>query len=231
MLPKKFIGKIRRIFFPNDACLKVDAFLESVGGVIHVGANTGQERDLYAKYHLDVVWIEPIPSVFEQLRCNLAGFPKQRAYRYLLTDHDDREYVFHVSSNQGASSSILPLAKHKQMWPEVFYSNDIGLKSTTLSSFVAKEGLDLAGFQALVLDTQGSELIVLKGATTVLPRFRFVKVEVPDFESYTGCCLSSELDEFMSAQGFQERRRNAFNSIPGVGTYFDVLYERLDVDR
>ena len=57
MLPKKLIGKIRRRFFPTDAVLKIDVFLKSVSGVIHVGANTGQERDLYAKYHLDVVWI------------------------------------------------------------------------------------------------------------------------------------------------------------------------------
>ena len=161
------------------------------------------------------------------MRSNLAVFPKQRAYRYLLTDQDEREYLFHVASNEGASSSILPLAKHREMWPEISYSNDITLKSTTLGSFVTKEGLDLAGFQALVLDTQGSELMILKGATTVLPQFRFVKVEVPDLESYAGCCLSSELGEFMSAHGFRERRRDGFNSIPGLGTYFDVLYQRV----
>jgi FkbM family methyltransferase len=221
MLAKRFVSKLRRTFFPQDA------FLRRVSGVIHVGANTGQERDNYAKFSLDVVWIEPIPSVFEQLRSNLAGFPKQRAYRYLITDQDEREYVLHVASNEGASSSILPLAKHREMWPEISYANDIMLPSTTLSSFVTKEGLDLAEFQALVLDTQGSELMILKGATTVLPRFRFIKVEVPDFEAYAGCCLSSELGEFMSTHGFRERRRDGFMSIPGVGTYFDVLYERI----
>jgi hypothetical protein len=81
-----------------------------------------------------------------------------------------------------------------------------------------------------VLDTQGSELMILKGATTMLPQLRFVKVEVPDFESYEGCCLSSELGEFMCAHGFRERQRDGFNSIRGVGTYFDVLYERVGLD-
>jgi hypothetical protein len=87
MLAKRLIRKIRRTIFP------VDAFLRDVSGVIHVGANTGQERAKYARFHLDLVWIEPIPAVFEQLRFNLAGFPKQRAYQYLLTDEDEREYV------------------------------------------------------------------------------------------------------------------------------------------
>jgi hypothetical protein len=117
------------------------------------------------------------------------------------------------------------------MWPEIYYTNEIRLKSTTLDSFVAKEALDLSGLQALVLDTQGSELMILKGAAVALPQFRFVKVEVPDFESYEGCCLSSELTDFMTSHGFRERRRDAFNSIPGVGTYFDVLYKRVEDGR
>src|SRR5262249_21344581 len=153
-------------------------------GIIHIGANTGQERGLYAKLQLDVVWVEAIPSVFDQLRANLAEFPKQHAYQYLLTDRDEHEYVFHIASNEGASSSILPLAKHREMWPEIHYLDEIRLKSTTLSSFVQKESLDLARFQALVLDTQGSELLILKGATAILPQFQFVKVEVPNFGSY-----------------------------------------------
>jgi FkbM family methyltransferase len=222
---KRFISRIGRTLFPADA------YLREVSGVIHVGANAGQERTLYERFHLNVAWIEPIPSVFEQLRANLVGFPKQRAYQYLLSDRDDQEYVLHIASNEGASSSILPLAKHRAMWPEIYYTNEIRLKSTTLDSFVAKEALDLSGLQALVLDTQGSELMILKGAAVALPQFRFVKVEVPDFESYEGCCLSSELTDFMTSHGFRERRRDAFNSIPGVGTYFDVLYKRVEDGR
>lgn len=48
-----------------------DRFLKKVKGIIHVGANTGQEMELYAKYKLPVVWIEPIPEVFETLQNNL----------------------------------------------------------------------------------------------------------------------------------------------------------------
>jgi FkbM family methyltransferase len=219
-IAKRFSNRIRRKYFP------VDAFLRDVSGVIHVGANSGQERDLYASFDLDVVWIEPIPAVFDQLCSNLAGFPKQHAYRYLITDEDEREMVFHIASNEGASSSILPLARHREMWPDISFLSDITLKTTTLSSFVKKEGFDLAAFQALVLDTQGSELMILRGATAILPLFRFVKVEVPDFESYEGCCLRSELSGFMTAHNFRERRREEFKSLDGVGTYFDVVYER-----
>src|ERR1700681_3357435 len=61
-------------------------FLHKITGLIHVGANIGQERDMYAALNLDVIWIEAIPDVFEQLVANLAGFPKQRAYHLLITE-------------------------------------------------------------------------------------------------------------------------------------------------
>src|SRR5579862_7247657 len=105
MLAKQFIKGVRTRF-------SADAYLCKVGGVIHVGANSGQERNLYAQLELDVAWVEPNPPVFERLRANLAEFPKQRAYQYLIADQDEQEYIFHVASNGGESSSILPLAKH-----------------------------------------------------------------------------------------------------------------------
>ena len=36
-------------------------YLRKVDGIVHVGANVGQDRDLYASYGLDVLWIEPSP--------------------------------------------------------------------------------------------------------------------------------------------------------------------------
>lgn len=41
-----------------------NSFLSKGRGVIHVGANAGQERELYAAFGLHVIWIEPIPDVF-----------------------------------------------------------------------------------------------------------------------------------------------------------------------
>jgi hypothetical protein len=50
-----------------------------ITGIIHVGANLGQERELYAKYKLKVLWIEPLPHFFEKLRENIREFPDQIA--------------------------------------------------------------------------------------------------------------------------------------------------------
>jgi FkbM family methyltransferase len=203
------------------------SFLRKVSGLIHIGANVGQERSLYAIYNLRVAWIEPIPDVFEQLCENLRPFPKQQAYQYLIAGEDGRTHTLHIANNEGASSSILELRKHREMWPEIAYTGEIQMCGTTLSKFIEKENLRLADYQAVVLDTQGSELMILKGAADLLPHFRFIRVEVPDFESYSGCCQLAEVDEFMRSHGFRERHRETFRVLPGVGAYHDVTYERL----
>lgn len=219
---RKAINKLRRCLFP------VDSFLKDVPGVLHIGANTGQERNRYAALGLNVLWVEPIPAVFEVLRANIAAFPKQRACCSLLAAEDGKEYTFHISNNGGVSSSILDFAKHREIWPDVQFTDEIHLKATTLARLIDVEQIDLRGYGALVLDTQGSELLVLKGAVPVLDRFRFVKTEVADFESYTGCCQLAELTEFMRRQGFALSRKAPFaNTRDGAGTYYDVLYRRL----
>ena len=201
-------------------------FLKQVSGVIHVGANVGQERDLYRQHGLRVVSIEPIPEVFVTLQVNIQGYPHQAAFEYLVTDQDDAEYAFHISNNGGASSSILELQLHKDIWPEVHYDKTITLRSVTLPSLLKRERINASNYDALIMDTQGSESLVLKGAVPILGLFRFIKTEVPDFESYTGCCQLDDIRAFLKQHGFQEISRHKFAEHADSGSYYDVVFER-----
>ena len=203
-----------------------DRFLRGVSGVIHVSANAGQERSQYASHGLDVVWIEPIHEMLESLRSNLAAYPRQRALECLVTDRDDAEYEFHIASNDGQSSSIFALKEHRDVWPDVEFTRAIKLKSMTWPTLLASEGIDPSGFDALVMDTQGSELLVLKGAEPILHHLEYVKTEVPDFEAYAGCCRLADIDTFLTAHGFAEFTRNEFARRTGGGHYYDVVYRR-----
>lgn len=203
-----------------------DQFLRYVSGVVHVGANTGQEREIYDHCGLRVIWIEPIPRVFEALAANIRPFPKQRALQCLVTDRDNVEYHFHVANNDGKSSSILPFKHHADIWPEVNYVATIPLKSTTLAALFEKERIDPADYQALIMDTQGSELLVLQGAVPLLRGFEYIRTEVSDFEAYAGCCQLADIDAFMKQHGYAEISRDKFASRPNGGSYFDVTYRR-----
>jgi len=222
------IPKIKAILHQARSMLKndPDRFLQKVSGVIHVGANAGQERELYAKFGLRVIWIEPIPEIFEKLKANVEKFPRQRALKCLVTDQDNVAYQFHIADNEGHSSSILDLNLHKDLWPQVAYEKTITLRSKTLPSLLEEEHIDYSEYDSLIMDTQGSELLVLKGAVSILENFTYIKTEVPDFESYIGCCQLSDIASFMAHHGYREFSRQKNAERPNVGSYYDVVYKR-----
>ena len=78
----------------------------------------------------------------------------------------------------------------------------------------------------LLMDTQGSELLVLQGAVFILKNFTYIKTEVPDFEAYKGCCQLGDLNEFLSHHGFKEIIRNKFASHPNGGSYYMILFTK-----
>ncbi|MGI8670745.1 MAG: FkbM family methyltransferase [Aridibacter sp.] len=227
---KDFPGKLNR-FVKRGFKRGPEAFLRRVSGVIHVGANDGEERFMYANYNLDVVWIEPIPEVFARLKNNLDDFPGQRAYQYLVTDQDGREYDFHIANNNGQSSSILDFKQHKDIWADIHYEKSISLKSTKLSSLIEVENIEMNKYDALVMDTQGTELLVLKGAENLLSRFQYIKTEAADFEIYKNCCQVKDLEDFLGNHGFKELIRTKFASREDGGNCYDIVYKKSNWQR
>lgn len=221
ILPK-IIRKIKQGFqrSPND-------FLNDISGVIHVGANSGQERELYKSLGLHVIWIEPIPNVYQQLEKNLKNYKNQIPLKALITNEEDKEYEFYIANNNGASSSIYNLKDHKDIWPDIIIQESITLKSTTLPSLLEKESINPSQYEGLIMDTQGSELLVLKGSLPILSNFKYIKTEVADFEAYEGCCTLSQIDSFMQANGFKEFSRREFAQSPKGGKYYDVTYKKV----
>ena len=224
----KVVWKVQTFMFRRTWRLsrEPDRFLRNSRGVIHVGANSGQERDHYEKAKLEVVWIEPVPAVFAALVSNIRNHPRQKALNALATDTDGKEYQFHVANNAGLSSSIFDLKLHRDIWPQVDYDETIRLEGSRLDTLLARNSLDPLGYDALVLDTQGSELLVLRGAEELLRTVRYLKTEVADFEAYEGCCTLADLEQFLVPLGFVEFARTVTALHPNGGSYYDVVYRR-----
>jgi len=207
-----------------------DGFLRQCKGVIHIGAHEGQERNIYAESDLNVVWIEPIPSVFSRLEENLRLFPKQVAYQYLVSDQDDRELTFHISNNDGLSSSVFDMKDHLRILPDIHYTSKMTLKTRTFLSIVKEEKIDLDSYDALVMDTQGSELLILKGCEEILHKFSFIKSEASDFELYKDGCQFKELSDWLAARGFLPYTKNTIVSKRNLGRHFDVVFKKSTKD-
>jgi 2-O-methyltransferase len=213
--------QISRLANSPDAYLKL-----CTSGVIHVGANRGHERFLYAENRLKVVWIEPLPEIFDQLRHNIEPYADQRALNALITDRDGDVYTLHISNNAGESSSIFDLHHHKDLWPDVHYVGDIVLTSVTLKTALEEHAISPGEYEVLAIDVQGSELMVLKGAEDILPCFKYIKSEAADFEVYKNGCTADQITAYLETRGFRLMRKDAFARRAAGGACFDLLFAR-----
>jgi FkbM family methyltransferase len=223
MFPSSVRSRIKRI-----AGLEVqdpDHYLKFCSNIVHVGANSGQERALYHSYDLMVFWIEPIPELYEQLVRNIQPYPKQVAIRALLTDRAGDTVRLNIANNSGCSSSIFDLKLHKDIWPEVDFVDHVNIVSKTLDGLV-ECGLIPPLIDAIILDTQGSELLVLKGAQAILRQVTYVKVEAADFESYKGCATVGMIKEFLEGLSFDLVKKEEQIRHPSDGGYYELYFKK-----
>jgi FkbM family methyltransferase len=169
-------------------------------GLIHVGANTGQEFYEYKAAGLEqVVYIEPLPSAFKELERRIFGEVHHHAIRALCADQDGVNVTLHVASNHGMSSSILEFGFHAIEHPDVTYTSNISMPMTTLDKVIFENPLlRPEALDCLVIDVQGAELQVIKGAHRVLENCRFVFLEVNDGGLYAGDCSVQDIIKALS---------------------------------
>ena len=103
-------------------------------------------------------------------------------------------------------------------------TSELTLTGITLSALVKKEDIAIRQYDALVMDTQGSELLVLKGAADLLNNFKYIKTEAADFEIYQGCCVLDDLTRFLTDYGCVHQRKDRFAWRDVTVNCYDVLY-------
>lgn len=134
---------------------------------LHIGASYGQEAHLYHHLGIETWHIEAIPEVFQALESNLQSLDDQHPVQGCLADQAGLERVFHVASNEGMSSSLLPLGRHEYEYPSVAYERHIAVRTETVDSLIKKGVVD-ADIDFILIDAQGAELLILHGASGVL---------------------------------------------------------------
>lgn len=193
-------------------------------GVLHVGANEGQEADLYNDLGFErVFWIEADPDIFPRLLGTLRSFPSQTAYCALLADKDGEAIPFYVSNNNGGSSSLLPFNKKKmaELFPGLDVQQEKVLSTERLESFIARHQIQVGSFNVLNIDVQGAELLVLKGAGDLLLGLDLICLEVRLARDYIGSSLLHEVDLYLIPEGFRRVRTSALGA-EGEAYYLNV---------
>jgi FkbM family methyltransferase len=172
-------------------------------GIIHVGANFGQEISAYRSSGAQIcLYFEPIPAIFEKLKSNLENIPNHYALQELISDKDDEEVVFNITNNS-LSSSMLPLGKHSVLYPNIKYVKSLSIKTKTLDGIIEKQ-FSAQKFDALIIDVQGAEIKVLNGAKNLLKsQLTYIYAEVSEEPLYEGGCTFDEVTEFLKSYGFR----------------------------
>ena len=205
----------------------LDGYLRNMTGLIHIGANVGQERLLYEILGLDVLWVEAMSDIYETLLDNIAPYRRQKAICALLADKAGQVFDFNVSSHGAGSSSILDFAQHAEIMPDIQYVERRKIVSTTFATMLAEHQIDLSMYQGLSLDVEGSEYIVLNSMRDFLANFDYIKCEVSDFPSRVGSPTSSDLDDLLGPYGFRQLVKRAFGyGVDGNGTYWDIVWKK-----
>lgn len=212
-------GSIHELLFN----LKKNVFSNNSFGIVHIGANKGQERFFYDKLDLNVVWIEANPEVANILQNNVKDYPKQTAYQGLITDEVGKHYDFKITNNS-CSSTLFDFDVHLEIYPHVHQVNTIGLISTTLNQFTIDKCIDISLYKVLLLDVEGSELLVLKGAGNILSNFDFIITEAMEYKCYKDGYTVKDMESYLHKMGFLAIERILQDSHP-KGNSYDILYK------
>lgn len=176
----------------------VDNHKVKPNGVLHVGANIGEEATQYEKQGIKkVIWIEANPDIYKTLVSNVSHL-RHECFNFCAGD-ENKDTVFHIANNAGQSSSVLPLGTHARNHPTVKYTHDITVQMRRIDDAF----LDLTGVDFLSMDIQGFELNALKGMGDLLHQFKWVYLEVNKEEVYKGNGLSKDVYKYLQGFGFK----------------------------
>lgn len=173
-------------------------------GVVHCGGHFGEEAPEYYKHGVKrVIWVEADPESFLRLKRNTQMYPGTTCLLACISNVDHKVVEFHQASNQGQSSSILPLGTHAQEHPSVKYVGKLKMETIRVDTLLRQNAIEINPDQSwfLNLDLQGVELQALESMGDLLWRFDHVYCEVNERELYRGCALVGEIDEYLERYG------------------------------
>lgn len=194
-------------YHPYDPCRILlekayTAFKVPKGGVIHVGAHSAEELPVYQKLGIkDVLWVEANPNAEEDLR-NRVKHHKGSRVAIFAAASEEGECILHVPHATGLASLLKPTETASKFRP-IYMKNiqEVQTQKMPLDHFLASMP-DKPSYNVLVIDTQGYEKWVLKGASKTLQQIDAIVVEATFFDMYEGAQTIDVLDDMLRAKGF-----------------------------
>jgi FkbM family methyltransferase len=170
--------------------------------VIDIGANEGQYATRLRSAGFDglIVSFGPGSAAFTQLRRNAARDAGWTCHRLALGDRDGSA-TLNVADDTEGSSLLQVEPREVRNSPGSRFVSSESVPIAKLDSVLPKLALPSAPTY-LKLDTQGTELAILRGASRALLGAQFVEAELSLVKLYEGGALFDEVIAFLDERGF-----------------------------
>lgn len=167
-------------------------------GVIHVGSHYGQEYPEYKRCGIkNIVFIEPCKDAFDVV--SKIDDENVICINVACGEAEDELPMYVSHQNQGQSNSLLKPGLHTEQHPEVVFDDAEIVKVVPLDNLpIIKDKYDM-----LVMDVQGAEGLVLKGAKETLKNIKIIYTEINRDYTYENNMLIGEMEEFLKPFGFK----------------------------
>ena len=197
-----------------------------VKGVMHIGAHHGQEysrfKDMGVKNHL---FFEPLPRNYAELLNTIESHGTDglniKTANVALGPEDAEKTMYVETANNGMSCSLLKPQIHLQMYPGIKFEEEATVTQTSLDKYISDNDINSDDFNFIMVDVQGYELEVFKGATETLRSIDYIFSEVNFVDVYENCAKIDDLDEFLGEYGFKR-----VETVHVAGAWGDAFYTK-----
>lgn len=197
--------------------------------ILDIGAANGATAHYFSKQfpQASVIGFEPISKMFHMAQKANEGNPQVTIRNLALYDSIGKKEI-NITANF-LSSSIHELNSVEISHQPGAQQNKFNLieKQEVRTSTLDEETKDLEEILLIKIDTQGSELHILKSGIETLKKTHLVLVEMNNHELYKDGCQYYDVDEFLRKQQFKLVDVIVVYRPDGVAMEYDAIYERL----
>ncbi|MFA6263016.1 MAG: FkbM family methyltransferase [Candidatus Babeliales bacterium] len=217
-IPKK-IHSTKEIFTMIAPILPKDPI------IVEAGAFNGKDSVLLANFWQQghVHSFEPVPELYAKVVKATENCNNVSTYQVALADKEGTA-DFYISSftatpgSPSASSSLLTPTGHLSAWSCIKFKKKLSVPTITIDAWAEKNSIGHVDF--IWLDTQGSELSILKSAPRILKTVKAMLLEVEFVELYKDQPLFTDVKTWLEANGFK------FVAMRAWKLYGDALFVR-----
>jgi len=177
---------------------------KQINKVLHIGAHVGEEVKTYSENNVkELIWFEANEALIPELLSNINKYNIKQQVIPIALWNENTDLIFKITNNF-QSSSFYDFEKHSEYYPSINVVSEQNLKVFRYDYLIDKIEFQFTDFNFINIDTQGSELSILKGMGDHLKQEALygIYLEVNNEKLYKDIPLVNEIDDFLRLNNF-----------------------------